>query len=223
MDTPQRQVRDQLVALQVCHGGDQRMFRANLVIAVCRQHHCGGLRVAHQVTQQGQRRLVGPVQVVDHNEQRRRPGQRVDHRCRGLVQPVSLCVRVAGKRRGQVTEPMREPGDQPDQVGRPAVDQRVQGLAGEVGGELSERLGEWLVGDYALLVAASPEHPGAPPVCGAGELARKAGLADTRVAGHERDLRGAGRGRVEQGVEPVELCRPAYEWGGVAAELRRRG
>ena len=118
---------------------------------------------------------------------------------------------------------MREPGDQPGQVGRPAVDQCAQGLARDLGGELSERLDEWLVGDRALLVAASPEHPGAPPVCGASELARKAGLADPRVAGHERDLRGARRGRVEQDVEPVELCRPADERGGVAAaELRRQ-
>ena len=53
VEAAQRQVRDQLVALQVCHDGDQRMLRANLVIAVCGQHQGGGLGVADQVAQAG--------------------------------------------------------------------------------------------------------------------------------------------------------------------------
>ena len=85
-----------------------------------------------QVTQQGQRRGAGPVQVVDHDHGRPAPGGIGEEGVDGVEQPVPLGLGVGRRRTAQ-------PGHQPFQLGhepgrprpgrRPARRRRSAGMA----------------------------------------------------------------------------------------------
>ncbi len=81
---------------------------------------------------------------------------------------------------------------------------------------LAQRLGERLVRDAELLVAAPPQHGGAAVVRDAAQLGDEARLADARLARHEHDApRALGALLPERG--------DALELGGAARERERRG
>jgi hypothetical protein len=135
----------QPLAPRVGQQGGERVLAAEIARAVGADEPGGrALRDAHQVGEQQERRAVGPVEVVEHNQhrpRRRHAGQQLAH---GLEQPEAIALGVA-----------RPPGAV--QVGERlavacagVVEERVQGL------------GPRLVGPQRLLRAPAHErHPAA--------------------------------------------------------------
>ncbi len=123
------------------------------------------------MTEEQQRRLRGPVDVVEHEHQTRRLGGRGEPRVDRLEHAVLLDLGVAGDGAvAEVAEPGRDVGNEPRQL------RRVRPELGAVLGPemchvVAERLDERLVRDAELLVAAAEEHDGAALV-GAAERTR---------------------------------------------------
>ena len=135
---------------------------------------------AQDVAQELERRTVGPVQVVEH-EQDRRAGAGVAQEPRdGLEHQVAPRLGILRRRarRGIALEP----GDQLRELRRA----RGAGVADVV----AERLDERLVGEQRLLRAAPVEH-GALGVRGPRELGGQARLADPGRAGEQHEAAAA--------------------------------
>ena len=131
---------------------------------------------AQDVAQELERRTVGPVQVVEH-EQDRRAGSGVAQEPRdGLEHEVAPCLGILRRRarRGIALEP----GDQLREL-------RRAGGAG-VADVVAEGFDERLVGEQRLLRAAPVEH-GALGVRGPRELGGQARLADPGRAGEHHE------------------------------------
>ena len=137
--------------------------------------------------QQQRRRLVRPVQVLEHQHDRPRSRRVREQGAGGLEQAEALALRVAAGRRGEVREPPRELGNEPRELAPERADLAAQHLRRHRRGVPAERLDERLVGDQHLLVTAAEEHRRALLVSGAGELARQPRLADARLAGDQRE------------------------------------
>ena len=76
-----------------------------------------GLGRARQMAQQQQRRAVGPVQVVEHEQQRAAGRDLAEQPGDGLEQAVAVGLRIAGLGRPELGQPAAELGDQPRQLG----------------------------------------------------------------------------------------------------------
>ena len=152
-----------------------------------------------------ERRLVGPVEVVEDEHEAARPCDGDQGRVDGGEQAVARAVGIprrwrAGQRRDEAGELA---GLRADGVGQRGRTDR--------GGEAAERLRERRVGDVALGRAATGERRAAAGLHPRDELGRQAGLADARLAGDERQpsrpvarLRPCRRERLERAVAPHE-------------------
>jgi hypothetical protein len=143
---------------------------------------------AQDVAQERQRRLVGPVEVVDQEQHRPRRGQPPQDRRDRFEQPVAVVAGV-GRGRGEPGRAHPEPRDQApelERLGRQVGDQPLDARVVEV---LAERLDERLVGRDRLLVRAPVEHRRARLVDLPGEARGDVGLAHARLAGHEHEAR----------------------------------
>ena len=152
-----------------------------------------------------ERRLVGPVEVVEDEHEAARPCDGDQGRVDGGEQAVARAVGIPGRwRAGQRRDEAGElAGLRADGVGQ-------RGRA-DRGGEAAERLRERRVGDVALGRAATGERRTAAGLHPCDELGRQAGLADARLAGDERQpsrpvarLRPCRRERPERVVAPHE-------------------
>ena len=166
----------------------QRMLDVELGLPVGAEHQETGLaRIASQVLQQQQGRLVGPMQVVEHEHHGPVLRGLAQQRAHGLEQPRARALRVAGQRLREVGDQLRELGHEPSQL---AADQVH--LSGQLARRtrvdvLSQRLDERLLCEQALLVAAPVEHDRSVLERALRELRRQARLADARLAVHEHD------------------------------------
>ena len=207
-----------MVAAQVAQGARERVAGAHLGVAVCPEHEQRhGVEHPSQVPQQQQAGMVGPVEVVEH-EQRRTPRRAgLHHGPHGLESAVArgLGVRVVGARVLGRGDPRQHAGE----VGAVAAD-RLVALGRRQRGQVAlEGLDERLVGDEGVLVAAPVQHQRPARVDGGGDMGREARLADAGLA-RQADDAGA-RGRV-----PPGRCDPpggggAPDEGALAHEGRR--
>ncbi len=214
----ERDAPHEAVAAQV---GQQRAERRRRLVRPGRgedQHRPE--RGAREVAQQQQRRAVGPVQVVEHQEHGL-PGRRArQQRCRRLEQAVALASRVARRGRAERRQPVGLVGDEAAELG--GERQGAQLLARAVSQVRPQRLGERLVRRDRVLVGAAVEDGRPALVSRARELGRQAGLADPRLPG-DHDRAGVRRpALLPRGADHPLRRGAAHERAAVAPRQRRR-
>jgi hypothetical protein len=191
----------------------QRVAAVQLVGPIAgHQGHPAAAQGPDQEGQQVAGGAVGPVQVLDDQQQRGQLGQ-PDQQRQHAVEQLDPLEAVPGRRRWAVVG--GQLGQQPAQAGQG----RGQGgghlgLA-RAGAELAEGVHERHVrqADVADLHAAADQHPDAPALGPGGELVEQPGLAHAGVAGDQPDRRPPALGPVEQAEEALELLGPADEAG----------
>ena len=153
---------------------------------------------------------VGPVDVLDHQHQRRSLGEAVEQR-QHAVQELDLLEAVAGRWRLRALLPGG--GQQAAEAGHGGDQRRDQLGLVRAGAHVTEGVDERHVGqaDVAHLEAPADQHPGAASGGLGRQLGEQAGLADTGLAGHQRHRRTAGLRPRQQLQELGELLGPADE------------
>ena len=220
-------------ALQDGQQRAQRVTAVQLVGAVAeRDQHALVGEVAPQEREEVARRAVGPVDVLDDQDDRGVAAEAVDRRQQRLEEPrlrlavgfaalmiacgrAAVAARVvqAGQQRRQL---VARGGRKLQQRGVPGADQRPQGAD-------QRRVGQLAV---AKLDALAAEHARAIVARLARQLAQQPRLADARLAGHERQRRAARVGVAHGLHERRELVVAADQaaadgGGGHIASLRR--
>ena len=199
----------------------QRMAAVEVGVAVGGQdEHPHRRDRAQEVAQQEQRRLVGPVQVVEHEDDRgvvRAGGQQVGD---GLEQAVALGVGLGLQRLGQAGDPGAELGQQPGELARQGAQLGPQPVGGDRRGVAPQRLREGLEGGAQLRVAAAPEDGAALVVGDADGLGDQPGLADAGLAGDQHQAALARR-RPPSTPTPARPARPPPGEGEDRAPSRR--
>ncbi len=193
-------------ALELGQQGPQRVATVQFVLAVGRddQYALGDQR-GGEVGEEGARRAVSPVEVLDGQQQAALGAEPVDQREQGLEQARSgargLVGGAAGDRLGG------EPGEDVLESGK-TVERRIA-LAGEgtEGGD-DRRVGELALAEVDTFAR---EHADAVRPRGALELADEAGLADSGLAGDEGQGGPAVHRVAQGGAELGQLRRAAYE------------
>ena len=186
------------VGVHVAVGGDHQQRRSGAAAQDLAQQQHGG--------------DVGPVQVLEHQQQPVPVGgveQQPDHRLEELVaEPLVL---VAARGRGGRTG-RAELGDQARQrLGAGLRQPDLLGQARTVRGVVPQRLDERLVRRHALLVAAPVQDDGAVAVHRGGESRHQARLADAGLAGAHHQAALVARGLVPARLQPPQRGGAAYE------------
>ena len=160
----------------------------------------GSLRRPQEVTKQQEGRVVGPVHVVENHHDRLRsrdPGeQRGEHLEQSVALGLSLRLAVGeaddhriarrGNRHlGQSTDELRK---RVDEVGLKTMERFAERRWGARGDVRTERLDDRLVRHDRFFVTTPVEHDGTVRVRVPREFAHEARLADTGLAGDQRDL-----------------------------------
>ena len=148
--------------------------------------HPRARHVTGQERQQRQRRLVGPLEVVEHDHQPVRLGHPDEQRADRVEQLEPIDGPVARRLVGSGREP--------------CLGQRVGGVA-ELTQHLCprpERRG------HRVVPALAPRHQHRPVGRVVGQRAQDGRLADPRFAGDQHDPAPSGEGAVERGPEPSQ-------------------
>ena len=159
---------------------------------------------ADELAHHQQRRLVGPVQVVEHEHDRLRAGDVGQHLRGGVEQPVAL-GRLDRRRRRAVAD---ELGDDAPELGAPRREPVGLGARGVA----AQRLHERLVGDERLGVAAAVQRDRALGLARRHELQRRGGSC--RCPARPRAARAGGGPRRcarSSSVSALELAAAAHE------------
>jgi hypothetical protein len=155
----------------------------------------------------------GPLEVVEH-EQQRALGRRGDEPLGdGVEQAVALGLRVRADGWRQAGQAGRDLRHEPDELARAGA---------QPAGPAPQRLDERLVRHDQVLVAAPDQHGTAVGVHGPGELGGQAGLADARLPrdeGQPRTVRARG---APQRVELGQLVGAPDEHPAHLGEQRRQ-
>ena len=85
-------------------------------------------RPPREVTQQQQRRRIGPVGVFDHQHQRRLARGRHQQVTDRAVEAVAFGIRIDARRRAQLSDPVGQIGQQPRQLAASGPDRLAQRL-----------------------------------------------------------------------------------------------
>jgi hypothetical protein len=208
----QRDALDRDLVSKVGHGAHDVIAAGQLCRAVCRDpEQPGVLRRAGDVSQQQQRRRVGPVQVLEHEHHRPLPGAGDERAADRLEQQVTGGHVVADGRSGTVGGQLRHhPREAP-------------GVLTQHGArELAQHLDERLVRDEGLRVAAAEQDAGAVGVGLAREPRGEAGLPDARLAGQQHEACLAGSRRSPGLAQTIELSAPGDERASGSAGERSR-
>ena len=185
------------VGLGVAEGGDQEHARRP-----------GPDEMAQEV----ERRGVGPVAVLEHEQRRPAPGHAREHVGDRRVEPVALRVGVGVGGTWTLGGAGRQLGQEP----RELAPSHAQLVGPHRPRQLVERLDERPVGRVHHGVARAVEHERAVARGLGGELAHEPALAGAGLAAdQDRSAAFAGGARHEQ-AQPLEL-------GGTADERERRG
>ena len=164
-----------------------------------RERDALGAQVAGEERDEVARRVVGPVHVLEHDQQRpalRRAPEQLEHE---LVQPsLAEAVREA---RPAVLE--LEAGQQRgERAARVLVELAELVLERQVAQRRDHgRVGELLA---AELEALAVQHEEARLACAGLERADQPGLADARLAGDQRELRSPRRRVLERAIERAQ-------------------
>ncbi len=127
-ESPASRSRDDVLgAAQVGERLRERLRHVGLGVAEGReQQHAGVSGGARQVPQEEQRRRVGPVPVLEHEQHRPAPadaGEQVGNR---RVEAEALGVGIGLDRRGQLADPGRQIGQQPGQLAAAGAERGAQ-------------------------------------------------------------------------------------------------
>jgi hypothetical protein len=201
------------------------------VVGAVRRHDHDGLvdEAREEVAQQVSAGPVGPVQVLQHEQQRARTGQFADEAGDRLEQ---LQPAVVGRLRGGAVR--QRPSEVGALAGRRHHRQRTRttgqqagecrvgrGLRGErrIGRHRPQQVDEGQVreADVAEVDAVPRQHAHAPFGGAGGELVEQPGLADTGVTGQQDGGRAAGHRAVDVRQQAGELVGPAHQRGVVPA------
>ena len=149
-----------------------------------------GLEIAQQVREQQRGRGVGPVQVVEHEDDRCLAGGVGEQPRHRREEPVAPRLdRLAQRARGDDAGPgAAQRGDEARELGQLRLDRARERERLALRDVVLERADERLVGHERLDVATPVEHRRALGVRLAGELGRQPGLADAGLADQQRDL-----------------------------------
>ena len=139
-----------------------------------------------EVAEEHERRRVGPVAVLEHEQDRAPPDAAEQVRHRG-VQAVALRVGIGLDRRRQLPDTGRQVGQQPGELPAGGAERVPQLGRLEHAREVVERLDERPVGRAHHRVAGAVEHERAAPGRLEGELAHEAALARAGLAAEEGD------------------------------------
>jgi hypothetical protein len=171
---------DPAAAVQLGQQRPQRVAAVQLIGAVAQHQRDPAAQVPDHKAQQVAGGLVGPVQVLDHQQHRPTRGQPVQHPQQQLEQPrwrQRRRCRLAGGSHAQL-------GDQPSQLPAGAAQDLCELLRIQGAGQRAQRLDHRRVGQHTLthVQAAATEyhHPGLGGVVG--QLGDQAGLADAGFA-----------------------------------------
>ena len=154
---------------------------------VADDEQAGVARAVRQVPEQAQGRLVGPLEVVEHEQDRCLLGHLGEHSVHRGIQEVAVGIGVGGRGR-ELGEPPLQAGQQAHEACSVAVDVGLQVRFVGVRHVVTQGLHEGLVGDAHVLVAASVEDYAAGLVAAAADLAGEGRLAHPRLAGHQEEL-----------------------------------
>ena len=174
-------------------------------------------------------RAVGPVQVVEDEQQRRARGELGEQRGERVEQALALRPGLveAGRRHGGRRVRHAELRQQRGEVGRARAEPLRRAGQRRAARPAAQHLQHGLVGARAGLVEAAVEHDRAVRVHGAGELGGEPRLADPRLAREQHEAALVGERRVPRLVQRGEVVRTAHERaaGGRGGERRgqRRG
>jgi hypothetical protein len=184
------------VGLRVAEGGQQQHPRI--------------ARRAGEMAQEQERRRVGPVPVLEHEQDRpaAEPHEQVGHRG---VQPVALGVRIGVDRRRQMPDAGGEVRDQPRQLAARRAQRGAELVGIDDARRMVERLDERPVGRAHDGVARAVEHERA----GAGrlgrELAQQAALARPGLAAEQHHAAALALGHGHERPQRLELRRAPDE------------
>jgi hypothetical protein len=207
--------------------GEQRPQRVAAVQVVGPVGRDDGDRLVDQagqeVTQEVTAGAVGPVHVLEHEEQRTLGGQLADEAGDRLEQLQPAVVdrlgwcRTVRQRPGQIAAlALGDERDGAGAAGEQSGQRRVGGrLGGErrVGGHRAEQVDERQVGqaDVAQVDAVAGEHPHAALGGPGAQLVEQPGLADPRVAREQDGGGAAGPGPFDVRQQAGELVGPAHQ------------
>ena len=201
----------------------ERLRHVRLGVAEGREqenpHVSGG---TGEVPEQEQRRSIGPVAVLEH-EQRRSPerdgGEEIRHR---RVKPVALGIRIRPDRSRELADPGRQVGEEACELPTRGSDRRPKLRCIRLARELVERLDERPVRGAHEGVARAVQDEDSVLRGLAGELAHEATLARTCRAADQRDSASLALGPRNQPAEQLELGRTPDEREGRAETKRPR-
>ena len=194
-------------ALLLGHERPQRVAAVQLVAAVgADEQHALVAHAAQQRREELERRAVGPMQVLDREQDGRVGRQAVEQPAQHAEQP-GLGERVAGRGRIALRRRRAPLGHEPRQLAARRADQRLEGLRRELAFEPSQRRGDGRIGQLAGAEGGALAAQHARPAIGGAplELAQQPRLADARLAADEGRARHAALGSREGRLEAREL------------------
>ena len=204
--------RDVGLTMQVGQQLDQRMLVVELGRAEGRddrqpQPQVGG----DEVAQEQQRRRVGPLDVVQEQDDGTLGLLGVEQPDGRAEEQIALRVAIGLAGRGRVGQPAAQRADEAAKLAAVLVDVALEDRVGGVLDQVRQRLHERLVGHPQVFVAAALQDRGAAGVGGDGQLASQTRLADARLAAEQDHLPAAVAGVCQQRLQARELRRPADE------------
>ena len=185
----------------------KRVVAAELDVAVGADDQQAGVgEPAGEEAQQQQRRLVGPVQIVEHDDQRAGARGAAEELGDGVEDPEARLLGIHRRELADVAEALADLGHDPRHVRGAGAELPAQPDRIGLADVLADRLRPWPVRRGAVaLVAATPEHArSAHPGVGR-ELLGGPGLADPGIAGQHQHPALAGERVLEQRAHLLEL------------------
>jgi len=156
-----------------------------------------------------ERRAVGPVKIVEHEDERLLHGEALDQLARRAMGTVALS-RGGRLIRARLERP--QGGEHSAELGQGFGLQAVEHPRSERLEVLVEGVDDQAEGQVALELGRAPPQRKAPPLLGpTEELGQERGLADTRFARDEHDLRRSRTPFVEYALEQIQLGMSANE------------
>ena len=137
----------------------ERMRAVEVGVAVRREHeqpHRSGR--AQQMTQQHERRLVGPVHVVEHEHDGMARGDLAEQVGDAVEQAEALGVGVGAHRLGQPGDARRELGHDAHELTAERTELGVHAVGRRRGDVVAQCFGERAVRRTELFVATAPQH-----------------------------------------------------------------
>ena len=183
-------------------------------------HHPARLLVAQYVLDHLQRRGVGPVEIIEDDEERIAGGLRAQDLGHALEEQVALDAGLGGGG-PDLGDELFELGEQEGEVA-PLAGDPTPGLGRDRPERRPDRLDHRLERHDRLGGGPAPEHDGTLLVDLGREAGGQAGLARPGLADHQREVAVAGQDAVPDPVEGGELGRPPDEVGGSAAQRGAR-